>query len=138
MAPIFSDIVCSSDGRGTTWEVIYNRLEDDRPKITVTRETTDSTRPSRLQFKDVSCSFPYRIGTRAKILPYMDMIRWVIESLIIEDRKIKNSIMELVGSFRAEDLKKMYHIPDPQDIYDNTFVANFAKRNPNPFKLIQV
>ena len=45
--------------------------------------------------------------------------------------------MELIGSFRAEDLKKMYHIPNPQDIYDNTFVANFAKKNPDPFKLIK-
>jgi len=44
--------------------------------------------------------------------------------------------MELVGSFRAEDLHTMYHIPDPQEIYNNTFVANFAKNNPDPFKLI--
>ena len=61
----------------------------------------------------------------------------MIENLIIEDKKFKNSRMELIGSFRAEDLKKMYHIPDPQDIYDNTFVANFAKKNLDPFKLIQ-
>ena len=40
-------------------------------------------------------------------------------------------------SFRAEDLKKMYHIPDPQDIYDKTYMASFAKKNPDPFKLIQ-
>ena len=45
--------------------------------------------------------------------------------------------MELMGSFRAEDLKKMYHILDPQDIYDMTYVANFVKKNPDPFKLIQ-
>lgn len=45
--------------------------------------------------------------------------------------------MELIGSFRAEDLKAMYHIPDLQEIYDNTFVDNFAKNNPYPFKLIQ-
>lgn len=67
----------------------------------------------------------------------MDMIRWVIENLIIEDRQFRNSRMELIGLFRAEDLKKMYHIPDPHDIYDKTFMANFAKKNPDPFKLIQ-
>ena len=65
------------------------------------------------------------------------MIRWLIENLIIEDRQFKNSRMELIGSFRAEYLKKMYHIPDPHDIYDKKFVANFKKNNPNPFKLIQ-
>jgi len=65
------------------------------------------------------------------------MIRWVIENLIIEDRQFKNSRMELIWSFRTEDLKKMYHIPDPQDIYDSTFVANSAKKNPIPFNLSQ-
>ena len=64
------------------------------------------------------------------------MIRRVIENLIIEDRQFKNSRMELVGSFRAKDLKAMYHISDPQEINDNTFVANFAKSTPDPFKLI--
>jgi len=43
----------------------------------------------------------------------MDMIGWVIENLIIEDKQFKNSRKELIGSFRVEDLKKMYHIPDP-------------------------
>jgi len=75
MAPIFSDTICDAVGGVTAWEVIYNRLEDDRPKITVMRETTDSARPSRLQCRDASCSFLHRIGARAKILPYMDMIR---------------------------------------------------------------
>ena len=45
--------------------------------------------------------------------------------------------MDLIGSLRAEDLKKIYHIPDPQYIYDNTFVANFSKKKPDLFKLIQ-
>lgn len=57
MSPIFADIVCSADGEAMTWEVIYNRLEDKRPKITVTKETTNSIKPSRVKFKDVVCSF---------------------------------------------------------------------------------
>lgn len=44
--------------------------------------------------------------------------------------------MELIGSFRAEDLKKTYHTPDPQDMYDGKFMSKFAKKNPDPFKLI--
>lgn len=31
----------------------------------------------------------------------------------------------------------MYHIPDPQDIYDKSYLANFAKKNEEPFKMIQ-
>jgi len=41
------------------------------------------------------------------------MIRWVVEKLSIEDRQFKNSKMELMGSLKAEDLKQMYHLPDP-------------------------
>lgn len=86
MAPIFANTICDATGGTTTWEVIYNRLEDEHPKITVTRVTTNSKRPSKLQCRDASCSLLHRIVARDKILPYRDMIRWVIENLIIEDR----------------------------------------------------
>ena len=137
MSPIFADTVCSDDGGAMAWKVIYNRLEDDQPKITIAKATTDLIKPSRVQFKDVSCSFLHRIGETAKILPYTDMIRWVVEKLSIEDRQFKNSKMELMGSLKAEDLKQMYHLPDPQDIYEKSFLAKFAKQNEEPFKMIQ-
>lgn len=113
MGPIFSNIAYDAARYATSWEVIYNRLEDECPKITVTRATTHSTNPTGLEFRDASCSFLHRIGSRAKIFPYMDMIRWVIKNLIIEYRQFNNSRMELIGSFNVEDLKKMYHILDP-------------------------
>lgn len=62
MAPIFYDIVCNADGGAISWEVIYNRLEDERPTVTVTKATANSIKPSGLQFKDASCSFLHRIG----------------------------------------------------------------------------
>jgi len=137
MDPIFSSTVYIFDGGATSWEVIYNRLEDEHPNIIVTRATTNSTRPSGLQFKDVVYSFLHRIGARAEILPYTNMIRWVVENLTIEDRQFRNSRNKLIGSFRAEDMKKMYHIPNPHDIYDKTYMDIFAKKNLDPFKLIQ-
>ena len=42
-----------------------------------------------------------------------------------------------MGSFKGEDLKQMYHIPNPQDICDKSYLANFAKNNEEPFKMIQ-
>ena len=95
-------------------------LEDEHHKVIIVKATTDSIKPSGVQFKDASCSFLHRIGAREKILPYNDMIRWVVENLTIEDRQFRNSRMELMGSFKAEDLKQMYHIPNPQDIYDKS------------------
>ena len=86
MAPIFAYTICDAVGGATAWEVIYNRLEDERPKTILTRATGDSKRPSKLQCRDSSYSFLHRIGVRAKILPYIDMIRWMIGNLIIEYR----------------------------------------------------
>lgn len=137
MSPIFSDMVCSADGGETTWEIIYNRLEDECPKVNNVKATANSIKPSGFQFKDDTCSFLHIIGAREKILPYTDMVRWVVENLTIKDRKFRNSRMEHMGSFKAEDLKKMYHIPDPRDIYENSYLANFAKKNKEPFKIIQ-
>jgi len=64
-------------------------------------------------------------------------MKWVVEKLGIEDRQFKNSNMELMGSFKAEDLKQIYHLPYPEDIYDKSFLAKFAKQNEEPFKMIQ-
>ena len=64
------------------------------------------------------------------------MVRWAMENVNIEDRQFKNSKMELMGSFKAEDLKQMYHLPGPQDIYDKSFLTKFANQNEEPFKTI--
>jgi len=41
MSSIFADMVCSTDGAATGWEVIYNRLEDEHHKITIIKATND-------------------------------------------------------------------------------------------------
>lgn len=118
------------------WEVIHKIAEGERTKIIVTKATTDSIKPFGVRFKDVACSFLHRIGARAKILPYTDMIIWMVENLNIEDRKFKNSKSELMGTLKAQYLKQMYHLPDPHYIYDKSFLANIAKQNEEPFKII--
>ena len=98
MAPIFADTVYDVVRGATTWEVIYNRLEDECPKITVTRAKNDSKRPSELQCRDASCSFLHRIGARDKIIPYIDMIKWVIENLTLK-----------IGSLRIQRWSSLGH-----------------------------
>ena len=55
----------------------------------------------------------------------------------IEGRQFRTIKNEILGSFRAEDLKVMYKLPDQQDIYDNKFVEKIPKSNEEPFKMIQ-
>jgi len=100
MSPIFSDMVCSDDGGVTSWEVIYDRLEDERLVVIVTKATTNSTQRSSAQFRDTPCSFLHRIRARAKILRDTYMVIWVVENVNIEDSQFKNSNMELMGSLK--------------------------------------
>lgn len=127
MLSTFADIVCGADGGTMAWEVIYISLEDEWHKITITKVKMDSLKPSGVKFKDVSCSFLQKIGERAKILPYTDIIRWVVEKLSIEDRQFRKSKRYLMRSFKVEDLKQIYHLPDPRDIYEKSFLDKFTK-----------
>ena len=131
MAPIFSNIVCDVVGGTTTWEVIFNRLEDEHPKIIITRATTGSIKPSRPQCRDASCSFLHRIAARPKILPYTDMIKWILDDAELHHRQFKVQGHGPLGSFVAQDLKLMYHLPEPQATYNAEFVEKFAAENPD-------
>ena len=35
----------------------------------------------------------------------------------------------MFGSFRAEDIKAMYHFPEPQKTYNKAFIADFTLSN---------
>jgi len=59
-------MVCCDDGGVTSWEVIYDGIEDKRLVVIVTKATKYSTQPSSAQFRDTPCSFLHRIGARAK------------------------------------------------------------------------
>ena len=119
MAPIVSDTVCTADGGATKWQVIYTILEDEEPEVVEVTTNADDATPSNLQFKDIACSFLHRIAARATLLPYNDMIRWVLDNSIIKDRQLITCKDEILGSFRPEDLKIMYKLPNPQDTYNS-------------------
>ena len=57
------------------------------------------------------------------------MVRWIIDNINIRDRNFLTSRGTVIGSFKAEDLKQMYHLLDPDKIYDNEFIAKFTKEN---------
>ena len=57
------------------------------------------------------------------------MVRCIINKLNIGDRNFLTSRGTMIGSFKAKELKQMYHILDPDKIYDKEFLAHFAKEN---------
>ena len=78
-----------------------------------------------------------KVAARPKILPFIDMVKWVIDHLNIADRKLKYSKGEDLGLFGAEDLKAMYHLPSPQQKYDKDFLQSFRIEHPNLMKFIK-
>jgi len=62
-----------------------------------------------------------------KILSYIDMVKWIIDDTKISDKEFKTASQEVMGSFTLENLRLMYHLPEPQAIYNKKFVEKFTK-----------
>jgi len=61
------------------------------------------------------------------------MVKWVVDHLDITDRMFITTMKTVIGSFKAEDLRKMYHLPQPQKKYD----MQLMQENLNPAALIR-
>ena len=88
---------------------------------------------SEITEKSLANSFLHRIVARASIMPYYDVIRWVIDSVKIKDRMFISASGASFGSFKVEDIKVMYHLPDPQKVYNKEF-ADSNKVQSEPIK----
>ena len=75
---------------------------------------TNSQGSSEASLEELACSFLHRIAARPKILPYMDMIKWILDNADMDNRQFKIQGQGLIGSFAAQDLNLMYHLPEPQ------------------------
>ena len=106
---------------------MYNLLEEENPRVMQVAATAGSSNSSEATLKELACSFLHRIVARPIIILYTDMVKWVLDSTDISGRKFKTSDQELIGSFTTEDLRLMYHFPEPQATYNKKFMENFAK-----------
>ena len=116
---LIRDTTCTGLGKAS-WENIYNLLEaEDLEVIEEEKETTDSSEKSENTLNDLAWSFLHSIASRPRILPYNDLVSWVIESINIIDREFFMATGRMFSSFRAEDIKKMYQTREAlqQDIY---------------------
>ena len=61
--------------------------------------TAGSQGSSEASVADLACSFLHRIAVRPKILPYTDMIKWVLDNMDIKNRQFKTQGQGLISSF---------------------------------------
>jgi len=92
--------------------------------------TIDGTSKLENTLKKLACAYLHIIVARAKILPYNDVVRWVIESITTIDKTFFIIDGRMFGSFRAEDIRQMYHLTQPEKHYNKAFLEAFAKENP--------
>lgn len=57
------------------------------------------------------------------------MVIWVIGSINITDRAFYITYGRMFGTFKVEDIKKMYQLLDPQKHYNKAFLEAFTKEN---------
>ena len=131
MASLYADTSCNKDAGISTWEGMYNLLEDENPVVIKVVATTGSKDSSEENLRDLACSFLHRIAARPRILPYTDMVRWVLDSTDISDRQLRTPSEELIGSFTIEDVRLMYKLPEPQATYKKKFMEYFSREHAN-------
>jgi len=95
------------------WEDIYALLEAEDPMEIEEEATLDGTNKTESMLNDLASSIFHKITAQAKVLPYNDLVRWVIKSTNIMDRDFLIADGRMFGTFKSEDVKKMYHLSDP-------------------------
>lgn len=99
MAPLYIDTACNRDVGIATWEGMYTILEEENPRVMEVTATVGSHSSSDASITEIAFSFFHPIVARPKILPYTDMVNWILENLDIRNRKFKTKGKGLIGSF---------------------------------------
>ena len=121
---LISDTTCLGLAK-TTWQSTYNLIEAEELKVTAVQATAGSSRKSDGTLKDLADSFLHRIAAQEQIIPYTDVVKWAIEEIPITDRTFCTRDGRIFGSFKADDLRQMYHFPEPEKKYNKAFLEKF-------------
>jgi len=122
MMPLYIDTTYNKDADITTWEGMYSLLKEEKPRVMEVKAIVDSRESSEASITELACLFLHGIAARPQVLPCINMVKWVLDSTDIIDRQFKTRGQDLIGSFTAQDLRLMYHLPEPQATYNKQFV----------------
>lgn len=111
-------MACNRNAGIATWEGMYSLLEEENPRVMKFTVVASSQTSSEASLEELACSFLHRIAARPKILPYTNMVKWILDSAEMKNRQFKIHGQGLIGSFAAQDLKLMYHLLEPHATYN--------------------
>lgn len=104
MAPLYTDTACNKDAGIFTWEGMYNLLEEENPRVMEVEATAGSHSSSEASITELACSFLHQIAARPKILPYIDLVKWILDSTDIKSKQFKTQGQELADSLFSQNL----------------------------------
>jgi hypothetical protein len=86
------------------------------------------------KLKDIAESELHKIAAQLRIMPYNNMIGWVLEKANIQTRSILNSQGVVIDSLRLEHIQLMYKLPSTSKyIYNAEFVLEFQRKECTKF-----
>jgi len=77
---------------------MYNLLEEEYLKVMEVEATIGSHSSSEASIIELACSFVHRIAAKPRILPYTEMVKWILDSTDIRDRQFKTQGQEFTES----------------------------------------
>jgi hypothetical protein len=105
------------------WSEIYNFFEEGNFKDEYEEYVDD--------FEDIKKSNLHRVVSRPTIMPYYDMVWWIISHTDIKTCTIVNSSRQVIGSFRPEDIFNMYKLKSKEVSLDEIFLEEFEAKEVN-------
>lgn len=87
MTPLFTYTTYNQDVGTSTWESMYQLLEEEQLRIIEVTVTTDGRGSFDASLTELACSFLHHIATRPKIHSYTNMVKWIIDDIDISGRE---------------------------------------------------
>ena len=111
-----------------SWMQIFTILEHE--VINFLDDSGDEKNDTQgTKIKIIAESELHKISTWLKLMPYNDMISWVLENTDVQTRSIINHQKVVAGSFSLEHLQVMYKIsPNTNYIYNVVFMMEFEQK----------
>jgi hypothetical protein len=78
----------------------------------------------------------HKIVARPQLLPYFDMIRWVLDHVDILTRMIINEQKVTIGTFKPKHLREMYKLSTtPNLTHNDKFLEGFKKKECDQYEI---
>jgi hypothetical protein len=121
-----SDIISDTSPRSIntvkTWTQVSNILQ--RMMINCSDDSSGNEKEDiSIKYKFVTQSEIHKIAARPRLLPYCDMIKWVLDHAYILTKTIFNEQKVAVGTFKPKHIWEMYKLsPMPRFTHNVEFL----------------